>query len=175
MEATPYSLAGSQAVIAWIFIITGILAAAFALFFLLIIKYSFFKGMALVLLATGILQIGYGSVTLASFGEESHHTGREVFSKEEDNRISTHLPGLRLLSRIMLAVLTAGILLFVTFFRSSQTFWKGIGLGMIIQGALSAALFLAEIRELKRYQATVTQAVAFQDKCRKKIDEGRNW
>lgn len=160
METTLHSLAGSQAVIAWIFIITGILAISFALFFLLIIKYSFFKGLALVLLTAGILQISYGSFTLAA-------------CRTMD--LPGHMSDAGHLSWVMLAVVAAGILLFITFFRSAQTFWKGIGLGMMIQGALSLALLRSEIRELKSYKATVTQGLAFQDKCRKKIDDRRNW
>lgn len=153
-------MAGSQAVIAWIFIITGILAISFALFFLLIIRYSFFKGLGMVLLVSGILQISYGSFTLAA-------------CRAMD--IPVHISGAGHLSWITLAAAVTGILLFITFFRSAQTFWKGIGLGMMIQCALSLALLLSEIRELKSYKDTVTQALAFQDKCRKKIDEGRNW
>lgn len=175
METTLHSLAGSQAVIAWIFIITGSLAAAFALFFLLIIKYSFFKGLAIVLLCSGILQISYGSFTSTSYREtpDVMHSGSP--DKEEEDHIRHKISMLSNLTPIMLAALALGTLLFITFFRSAQTFWKGIGLGLIIQGALSAALFQAEIMDLKSYKASVTQALAIQDKCRKKIDEGRNW
>lgn len=167
-------MAGSQAVIAWIFIITGILAIAFALFFLLIIKYSFFKGLAIVLLSSGILQISYGSFTLAGCREIYPPQCFGGFSKEVLN-IITQISEISHLTWLMLALLAGGILLFITFLRSSQTFWRGVGLGMIIQGALSAALFQAELMELKSYKTTVTQALAIQDKCRKKIDEGRNW
>ncbi len=176
METTLHSLAGSLAVIAWIFIITGTLATAFALFFLLIIKYSFFKGLALVLLSSGILQISYGSFTLAGC-RETHLQARDhgAPGKARAMEIPTHISGAGHLTWLMLAAVAAGTLLFITFRRSAQTFWRGIGLGMLIQGALSAALFQAETMELKSYKANVTQALAIQDKCRKKIDEGRNW
>lgn len=169
-------MAGSQAVIAWIFIITGTLAVGFALFFLLIIKYSFFKGLALVLLSSGILQISYGSFTLAGCREthdEIHDNGSP--DKGEAHDIHQQISNSGNLTWLAITAFAAGFLLFITFIRSAQTFWRGIGLGMIIQGALSAALFQAEIMELKSYKASVTQALAIQDKCRKKIDEGRNW
>lgn len=176
METTLHSLAGSLAVIAWIFIITGVLATGFALFFLLIIKYSFFKGLAFVLLCSGILQISYGSFTLAACREAPHQSqGTGAFSNDDDSGIHKHISNTDRLTWIMLAAVAAGTLLFITFFSSSLTFWKGIGLGLIIQGILSAALFLAETSEFKSYKATVTQALAIQDKCRKKVDEGRNW
>lgn len=168
-------MAGSLAVIAWIFIITGVLAVAFALFFLLIIKYSFFKGFGIVLFATGILQIGYGSFTWLSCRETYHPPQCFGALSKEGAIILKQISEISNLTWIVLAVLAGGILLFVTFFRSAQTFWRGIGLGMIIQGALSAVLLQAEIIELKSYKANITQALAIQDKCRKKIDEGRNW
>lgn len=167
-------MAGSQAVIGWIFIITGILAIAFALFFLLIIKYSFFKGLAIVLLVSGILQISYGSFTWLRCHEVHPPQCFGNRSKEAANTIR-QISETSNFTWFMLALLAAGTLLFIAFLRSSQTFWRGVGLGMIIQGALSAALFRAELMELKSYTATVTPALTIQDTCRKKIDNRRNW
>jgi hypothetical protein len=161
LETTLHSPADNLAVIAWIFLIIGALALCFALFFLLIIRYSFFKGMAFVLLTSAMLQLSLGIYTLAA------HEDKCGFEKQISDVSS--------FTWIAVSTLLIGILLFSTFFRSAQTFWKGIGLGMIIQGALSVALLRAEAEELKRCKATVTQYVAFQTKCRKKIDDRRNW
>lgn len=112
--------------IAWIFIITGILAVAFALFFLLIIKYSFFKGLGIVLLATGIFQIVQGCYSL-SIPANLHHQAAGNFTWS--------LPAI---------ALSGGLLMRL----SSHHFWKGMGLGMVIQGCLSFALLMLHAGEL---------------------------
>lgn len=117
---------------AWIFIITGTLAVCFALFFLLIIKYSFFKGMAVILLLTGLLQIVYGSRTL-------NNSPESLLAAEHLKKINSEASNFTQLS---LAILLIGIILLIIFRRSAQRYWKGVGLGMLIQGALSAGLFL---------------------------------
>lgn len=176
MGTTLHQLADSQAVIGWIFIITGILAIGFSLFFLGIIKYSFFKGFGIVLLITGSVQIGRGSYTLSTC-RNAHfalHANGTV-TDEEAFHISEAIRQAGRFAWIGAALAAAGIFLYIAFYRSAQTFWKGIGLGMTIQGLLSAALLRAEIAELKSYKASVTQEVALPDKFRKKIDECRNW
>lgn len=156
--------------IAWIFIIIGILAIGFSLFFLMIIKYSFFKGLALVLLLAGIFQVGRGSHALATC-RDAHFVIQTngTVTDEETAFINAQIQELGNFTWIAIAGAVIGFLLFITFFKSSQTFWKGIGLGMIIQGTLSVALFQAEIMELRNCKASLSQEVAFQDKCGKKI------
>ena len=117
---------------AWIFIITGALAVCFALFFLLIIKYSFFKGMAVVFLFTGFLQIMYGIHTLRS--APASHLPVEYFESIRSEAGN--------FTQLSLAILLIGIILLIIFRRSAQRYWKGLGLGLLIQGALSAGLFL---------------------------------
>jgi hypothetical protein len=172
LETTLHSLAGSQVVIAWIFIFVGILAIGFSLFFLMIIKYSFFKGLAVVLLLAGIFQLGRGSHTLAT-SLDAHFVIQTngTVTDEEAAFINTQIGQVSNFTWIAIAGLALGLLLFITFFRSSQTFWKGIGLGMIIQGALLAAMFQAEIMELRNCKASLTQEIAFQTKCGKKNND----
>lgn len=130
---TFHSLAAQQAVLAWIFIIIGALAICFALFFLLIIKYVFFKGMAVVFLITGIAQIGYGCYLL--------------YISPND-----YAPETSIFTWASLGMMLIGGLL-----RWGQAFWKGAGLGMIIQGCLSFGLLMVHAGELKRQNETITQ------------------
>jgi hypothetical protein len=167
---TLHSLAGSQAVIAWILIILGILSIGFSLFFLMIIKYSFFKGLAVVLLLAGMFQLGRGSYTLATC-RDAHFVIQTngTVTDEEAAFINARMQQIGNFTWIALAGAAIGLLLFIAFFKSSQTFWKGIGLGMMIQGALSGAMFGAEIMELRNCKASLSQGIALQDEAEKKI------
>ncbi len=149
---TSHYLTGSVAVIAWIFIIIGILAICFALFFLLIIRYSFFKGLGMVFLATAMCQMAYGCYLL--------HLSHDPYTSGSGN-----------FTWISFGIMFCGGFLL----RWSQTFWKGVGLGMLIQGGLSLVLLLLHAGELEKYRANMTQQRAEQTECRKKVDEGRNW
>lgn len=145
-----HSLAAQQAVLAWIFLIVGALAICFALFFLLIIKYVFFKGMAVVFLITGIAQIGYGCYLLNISPND-------------------YAPEASIFTWTSLGVMLCGGLL-----HWGQAFWKGAGLGMIIQGCLSFGLLMIHAGELKRQKETITQQSVQHTKWGKKISEGRN-
>lgn len=165
MEETIQSLAAQEAVFAWIFIICGTLAIGFALFFLIIIKYSFFKGLSWVFLCTGISQIMYG---LNNLSDQGYFAGRNGNYLNEQICIPGNFTWFSLI------ILFSGIVLLFFFRKSSQNFWKGIGLGMTIQGALCTGFFEARKQEFKSCLPDTTQQMICHTNCLKKNDECRN-
>ncbi len=99
------------------FMFSGIASIACALIFLYIIKYSFFKGMAIPILFIGILEL-----TAITY--------------------SSSFSNCRLIYQIgSVIVLLTGLFLFIRFYFSPQVFWKGLGLGIIVQTVLFIVLF----------------------------------
>lgn len=128
MEPTAQQLMDQQSVIAWIFIVIAFLAAAFSLFFLFVIRYRFFKGMAWAFLITGVLQLFFAVCVLRG---QLVPLPEQVIPIQQSGNF-TWFSG---------AGICAGAMLWLVFRRSAQTFWKGAGLGLLIQSSLSAFLF----------------------------------
>ena len=135
------------------FIIIGTLAILFSFIFLAIIKYSFFKGMAIPLLVVGIIQLGVGiSVYNRSFKDIERVTH---FIKQEPQKIQTEeLPRMEKVMKnftiykwIEIIIIVSAIILFIAFYSSPQTFWKGLALGLLMQAGITLSLdLLAEKR-----------------------------
>ncbi len=140
-----------------IVIITGITSLAFALIFLLIIKYSFFKGMAIPLLFFGILQIAVGSTVYM-------RTTKDVFKIEQDfnqdpektklselSRTETVINNFHLYQCIEIVLIIIGLILYIKFHRSSLTFWKGLGLGLLIQAGITLTIDTVAEKRVEQY------------------------
>ena len=124
----------------------------------------------MILLLSGMFQLGRGSHTLATC-RDAHFVIQTngTVTDEAAAFINAQIQQAGNFTWIAAAALSIGLLLFIAFFKSSQTFWKGIGLGLIIQGVLSGAMFRAEIMELRKCKASLTQGIAIQDQAEKKI------
>lgn len=139
------------------FIIIGIIAVFFALFFLFLIKYSFYKGLAFPLLLIGLIQLIVG--TTVYFRSSKDIIKVEQFIKNEPQRIQTEeLPRMQTVMQnftiykiIEIILLPTGIILFVFFYNSTQTFWKGLGLGLIMQACIMLTLDIAAEKRGKSY------------------------
>lgn len=128
------------------FIIIGILALLFAGFFLFIIKYSFFKGMAIPLLIIGFIQLGVGIIIYNRSWKDIERV--DYFMKQEPHKIKTEeLPRMdKVMSNftvykwIEIILMIGTIILFFYFYSSPQTFWKGLALGLLIQVGIMLTL-----------------------------------
>lgn len=135
------------------FIIIGSIAILLASFFLLIIKYSFFKGMAVPLIVIGIIQMVVG---ISIYNRSSKDIERvKYFVKQEPKKIQTEeLPRMKKVIKnfiiykwIEIVLIIASIILLVLFYASPQTYWKGLALGLLIQAII---MFLLDIMAEKR-------------------------
>ncbi len=138
------------------FIVIGLISISLALIFWFVIKYSFYNGLAYPLLIIGIIQLVVGTTVYLRSPKDTMRV--EFIIKNEPSKIKTEeLPrmdqviknfGIYKIIEIGLAII--GLVLVILFFRSGQTFWKGIGFGLLIQATLMLILdLLAEDRANK--------------------------
>ncbi len=147
------------------FIIIGFTAIALAIFFLWIIKYSFFKGMAIPFLLIGSIQLSVGySIYKRSPGDiyrvEQLVKNNQVHLKTtEVLRMESVIQNFTTYKWIEIALILSGLTLIILFKKSPQTFWKGLGLGLLIQASLTLCLdLIAEQRAEKYFQILISLA-----------------
>jgi|JI9StandDraft_1071089.scaffolds.fasta_scaffold75150_2 hypothetical protein len=136
-----------------IFIILGILSICLALIFLGIIKYSFFKGMAVPLLLIGLTQLTVGSIVYLRSPEDKYRVTQMLINErskiktEEIPRMEKVMQNFTVYKWIEIVLILASIILLIIFYSSPQTYWKGLALGLLIQAIMMLSLdVLAENR-----------------------------
>ncbi len=135
------------------FILIGVIAICFALINLFIIKYSFYKGLAYPLLVIGLIQLGVGTTIYSRSPKDimcvEHLVKVETqkIQTEEIPRMEAVIENFFLYKMIEIVLIISGVILFFCCKKSSYVFWKGIGLGLIIQATLILSLdIIAEKR-----------------------------
>ena len=137
--------------------ILGSLSVILALLFLSIIKYSFYKGMAIPLLLFGVLQATLGTV---AFKRSTNDLERvqvmmeqqpERIETEELYRMQTVLQHFQVYQWIEIVLIAAGLVLYLKFYKSPSTFWKGLGLGLVLQASVTLGLDTIGHRRAERY------------------------
>jgi hypothetical protein len=133
------------------FVLVGILAIAFAAYFLIKIKQPFYNGVAYPLIAIAFIQIAVGSsVYLRSPKDivrvkEIVETNKSKIKTQEIQRMQVVMKNFIIYRWVEIVVLTAGMIVFLYF--QSSTFYKGFGLGLLIQAGFLLLLdFFAESR-----------------------------
>jgi hypothetical protein len=135
------------------FIFLGFIAISLAFIFWFIIKYSFYTGFAYPLLIIGIIQLTVG--TTVFFRTESDIKRVEHMIQNESELIGQkELPRMEIVMKnfviykwIEIVLILLGIFLYFHFRTSTQVFWKGLGLGLLIQSGIMLSLdFVAEKR-----------------------------
>lgn len=135
------------------FILIGAVAICFALINLFIIKYSFYRGLAYPLLVIGLIQLGVGTTIYSRSPKDiirvEHLVKIETqkIQTEEIPRMESVISNFVLYKWIEIALNIGGVILFFCCKKLSHVFWKGIGLGLIIQASLMLSLdIIAEKR-----------------------------
>ena len=135
----------------YVFIIIGLFAFALALYFIFVLKSSFWKGVAIPFLIVALLEfiVGYTIVNRSS----KDILRVETFIKNQTQNIKTdEIPRMdKVLSNFVIyryveiALIVLGIVLMYS--SMNDTFWRGIGLGLFIQASIVLSLdFFAERR-----------------------------
>lgn len=137
----------------YFFIILGIIAICLACIFLGIIKYSFFKGMAIPLLLIGIIQLTIGTIIYIRSPEDKYRVTQMLINErskiktEEIPRMEKVMANFTIYKWMEIILIMSSIILLVVFYSSPQTFWKGLALGLLIQSCIMLSLdILAEKR-----------------------------
>ena len=128
------------------FIMIGIVAISFSLINWFLIKYSFYKGLAYPLLIIGVIQLSVGTVVYTRTPKDivrvEHSVQAEQFKikTEELPRMKEVLQNFTIYKWIEVAFILIGISLFFLCKSSNTAFWKGLGLGLMIQASLMFTL-----------------------------------
>ena len=128
------------------FIFLGFIAVSLAFIFLFIIKYSFYNGLAYPLLVIGIVQLTVG--TSVFFRTESDikrvehmmQNERELIEQKELPRMEIVMKNFLIYKWIEIGLVVLSLFLLIYFRSSNQVFWKGIGLGLLIQATIMLSL-----------------------------------
>lgn len=149
-----YFLAEKNA--AFIFLIAGIISIVLGLVFILILKTSFYKGAAVVLMAVGLLQtiIGY---TIYSRSDKQRVDTVYAFDLNPDKLKNHELPRIKkAVTGIQVFLIAEAVLLIAgaaLYFKNNSpagnVFWQGVALLLVIEGLI---LLGADVPALKRNQ-----------------------
>lgn len=135
------------------FIVIGSVAIILAIVFLCIIKYSFFKGMAYPLLLIGLIQVIVGSNIYMRTPQDIERVEKiirnqtQYLQTTEILRVKNVLQNFTIYKWIEITLIILGVILILIFYKSQQPFWKGLGLGLLIQTCIILSLdIIAEHR-----------------------------
>jgi hypothetical protein len=140
-----------------LFMLAGLLAAAFAVYAFFVLKQKFYTGIALPLLLVGIIQLVVGASVyfrtdkqLAQL-ETAYKTEPAKMASEELPRMQTVMKNFTLYKYIEVAFIIAGVLLILLLRRNDL--WLGIGMGLLAQGSIMLLLDIFAERRAEVYIA----------------------
>lgn len=146
-----------------LFIIIGIIAITSALVFWFIIKYSLYNGMAYPLLIVGLIQLTVGSIVYLKSDKDIERVEYYI-NHEPDNVKSIELPRMKMVMKnftiykiIEMVLLVCGLVLFFHKKTSSVHFWKGLGLGLILQTSIMLTLDIIAEKRGNHYSTQLIQ------------------
>jgi hypothetical protein len=142
---------GGEKAESYLFILIGVIAFALALYFIFVLKTSFWKGVAIPFFIVALLEfiVGYTIVTRSSKDSirvQTYITNEpQKIQMDEIPRMEKVLSNFVIYRYVEIALIILGILLMYS--AMNDTFWRGIGLGLFIQASIVLCLdFFAERR-----------------------------
>jgi hypothetical protein len=134
-----------------VFLGVGLLACVAAGLVLWRVRDPLFRGFALPLLIVGLVQVGVGATVHARTDAQlatlkaQYQAAPAEFKAQESARMKTVRASFMAYKAVEIAFIVIGLGL--AFARGAHRFWRGLGLGMLVQGALMLpADLLAEER-----------------------------
>ena len=140
-----------------IFAIIGLVAISVSFIFWFIIKYSFYKGMAYPIFIIGFIQILVGGVVYMRSPQDIIRVEQILkfepikMKTEEIPRINKVIKNFEIYKWIEICFIFFGSILFIFCKKTNLSFWKGIGLGLLIQAMLMLALDIVAEKRAKIY------------------------
>jgi hypothetical protein len=135
----------------WLFIVLGIVTLALALYFVFMLKTSFWRGMAIPFIAVALLEFTVGITLVLRTPKDISRV--ENFITREPQKIETEeIPRMEkvmtqfvVFRYVEIALLIIGI--FFMYQTKDDTLWRGIGFGLFTQASVVLILdFFAERR-----------------------------
>ncbi|CAM3810515.1 hypothetical protein FLBR109950_02565 [Flavobacterium branchiophilum] len=134
-----------------VFITIGVLALAMALYFIFVLKTSFWKGVAMPFIAVALLEILVGYIVFTRSPEDINRV--KTYVEKDPKSVQTQeIPRMEQVMRnfvvfrfVEIALIVFGIVLMYS--TKNDTFWRGLGLGLFLQASMVLSLdFFAERR-----------------------------
>lgn len=144
-----------------IFMAIGIITISFSAYVLFKWSDSFYKGFAIPVILIGLVQLVVGSTVYfrtdkqAQNLEALYQKDKVTFAKAEIPRMETVMKNFSLYKKVEVAFIVIGLLLI--FLAPSKEFWLGIGVGMLLQGALMLTADIFAERRGTTYQHEITK------------------
>lgn len=138
-----------------IFILFGVLTIGFSVYALVKWGDSFYRGFAIPAILIGIIQIVVGSTVYLRTDQQilkvetSYQQDKSTFKSTEGPRMDSVMKNFSMYKIVEVAFVVIGLLLI--FFATSKEFWLGIGVGMLLQGALMLTADVFAERRGKEY------------------------
>jgi len=144
-----------------IFMAIGIITISFSAYALLKWGDSFFKGFAIPVILIGLIQLVVGSTVYFRTPKQIkdlemlYQKDKVAFVEAETPRMETVMKNFSLYKKVEVVFVVIGLLLI--FFSSSKEFWLGIGVGMLLQGALMLTADIFAERRGTKYQTEISK------------------
>jgi hypothetical protein len=138
-----------------IFVLFGILTIGFSVYALLKWGDSFYRGFAVPAILIGIIQIVVGSTVYFRTDkqinqlETLYQQDQAAFAKAETPRMDTVMKSFSLYKKVEVVFVIIGLLLIL--FVPMKEFWLGVGVAMLLQGALMLTADIFAERRGKEY------------------------
>ena len=138
-----------------IFILFGVLTIGFSVYALVKWGDSFYRGFAIPAILIGIIQIVVGSTVYFRTDQQIiqietlYRQDKAAFKSTEGPRMDTVMKNFSIYKVVEIAFVIIGLLLI--FVAASKEFWLGIGVGMLLQGALMLTADVFAERRRKEY------------------------
>jgi len=135
----------------WLFLVVGIAGLALVFYFLLVLKTSFWKGLAIPFLLVSILEVLVGVTLIDRSPKDIVRV--EHYLKNEPMKIRTdEIPRMKRVMRNFvifryaeIVLILAGAALYLS--MGKNDFWKGLGIGLFLQASIILTLdYFAERR-----------------------------
>jgi MFS family permease len=144
-----------------IFMAIGIITISFSAYALFKWGDSFYKGFAIPVILIGLIQLVVGSTVYFRTPKQItdlemlYQKDKVAFVEAEMLRMETVMKNFSLYKKVEVVFVVIGLLLI--FFSSSKEFWLGIGVGMLLQGALMLTADIFAERRGTTYQHEITK------------------
>jgi hypothetical protein len=138
-----------------IFILFGVLTIGFSVYALVKWGDSFYRGFAIPAILIGIIQIVVGSTVYFRTDQQIiqvetlYQQDKAAFKNTEGPRMDTVMRNFSIYKVVEVVFVVIGLLLI--FVAASKEFWLGIGVGMLLQGALMLTADIFAERRGKEY------------------------
>jgi hypothetical protein len=145
-----------------IFLVFGTLTIGFSVYALMKWGDTFYKGFAVPVILIGIIQLVVGGSVYFRTDRQInqleilYQQNKTAFSKAETERMETVMKNFSLYKKIEVGFVVIGLLLI--FFAHVRELWLGVGVGMLLQGALMLTADIFAERRGQEYQYHISKS-----------------